>query len=81
LCNTLWQSVVAAILFAARCGNLMMHGTTHAHPGHSLMAAESPVPAGGSSHFARHGGEGRLGGEYRNHYNRDDLEVPFHQIQ
>lgn len=76
--NTPRQSVFAATLVAARCGNLMMHGTTHAHPAHSLVAARSHVPAGGSPHLALHTGEGRLSREERNHNNGDELEETFH---
>jgi len=39
------------------------------------------VPAGGSSHLALHTGEGRLGGEERNHNNGDELDEPLHLIQ
>jgi len=75
--NTPRQSVMAAALVAARCGNLILHGTVHAHMAHGLMAARSAMHTGGSPHLALHSGECRLSGEERNHNNGDELEKLF----
>ena len=81
LSNTQRQSVVTATLAATRSGDLMMHGTVHAHPAHGLVATRSAVSAGGSSHLAWQTGEGRLGGEQRNSNEGGELDEPLHLIQ
>jgi hypothetical protein len=79
--NNLRQTLLAAILDAARSRNLQRHLAVYAHMAHGHATVRRAGRAGRRSHGARHAGKRRLRTKKRDHKHGDDLEKPLRHLE